>query len=275
MAPTWPALLAHASIPAATAASPSCSTLTTRLDFARAAFAGEVAFAEMDIEALGRAREDAMRALICLGEPVGPSEAASFHRLMAMDAFTVQELDRVRAEFHAARRLQPGYQIPESVAPGGHPLVRLYDAAADADEGALEPVATADRGWIVTDGVRGAPRPAGISTILQRFDADGAIVETVYLLAGDPLPAWAVPELPVRKAALRVPLVAATGAAVVASGTLYGLAWGANRTFWDLEEPVPDDELVAVQTRANGLTWASVGTGMVALGLGTVTVLTW
>jgi hypothetical protein len=206
---------------------------------------------------------------------VAVREAASFHRLLAMDGFAHHDFATALAEFHAARRLEPGYAIPDSVAPAGHPLVSLYEAALQAGEGDLEPVQAATGGWILVDGVRGAARPNKISVILQRFDALGKIEASTFLRAGDPLPAWAVPPKAVSRNGLHGGLLAGTGGAAITSAVLYGLALGANGEFWDLDNPASDSELPAIAERANTLTYASIGVGAVAIGLGAVTIVTW
>ncbi len=265
-------LLALAAV--AFADSVPCAGTTTLADFSAAAQKGEAAFADMDMGGLVTAREAAATALTCLGEPVKPDAAASFHRLMAMVAFTVHDNKEALAEFHAARRLQPGYAIPDSVAPAGHPLTKLYEESVSAEEGALQPVGN-KVGTLYVDGIRGAPRPDGISAILQHFDEIGMRAESVYLLAGDPIPAWAVPPSPSLKGKMRVPLASATGVAAIASGVLYGLALSAHDQFWDTENPAKDSELPTLQARANTLTYASAGVGALAVGLGTVTIVTW
>lgn len=267
-----PALVLIAS---ALAAEPTCPRATTAADFASAAQAGETAFAGMDMDALAASKEQAAAALACLGEPVALKQAASFHRLLAMDGFARQDFGAALAEFHAARRLEPGYAIPAEVAPVGHPLVSLYDAALQAGEGDLEPVQASGGGWILVDGVRGAARPNKISVILQRFDAVGKLEASTLLRAGEPLPAWAVPPKAVSRKGLHAGLIAGTGGAAAASVVLYALALGAHDEFWDLESPAADADLPAIAERANTLTYASVGVGAVAIGLGTITVVTW
>ena len=260
-------------VAAAYAAEPTCPAATTAGDFAAAAQAGETAFADLDMEALSSAKDRAGAALACLREPVAVKQAAAFHRLLAMAGFANHDFTTALAEFHAARRLEPGYAIPATVAPPGHPLVSLYDAALQAGEGDLEPVQAAAGGWILVDGVRGAARPNKISVILQRFDALGQIEASTFLGAGDPLPAWAVPPKAVSRKGLHVGLLAGTGGAVAVSAVLYGLALTAHDDFWNLENSAADAELPAIAERANTLTYASLG--VVAVGLGTVTVVTW
>ncbi len=256
-------------------AGPTCVGTTTVADFSAASAAGEAAFADLDSEALGRAQAAGAHALTCLADPVGTKDAAAFHRMIGLAAFTRHDLADARSEFHAARRLEPGYQIPESVAPPGHPLVAIYDESATADEGDLQAVQASGGGWIVVDGVRGSPRPIGVSVILQRFDALGKLENSVYLPAKASLPSWALPPKAVSRKGLHTGLIAGTAGAAVAGGVTYGLALAAHGQFEDLQNPVPDSELPGLQSRANALTYASVGIGVVGLALGSITVFTW
>ncbi len=252
-----------------------CTAATSLADFAAASTAGEAAFADLDIDALVRAQVAGARALTCLDAAVGTKEAAAFHRMIGLAAFTRHDLVAAKAEFHAARRLEPGYQIPESVAPQGHPLVALYEESAGADEGELQAVQATGGGWMVVDGVRGSPRPTGVSVILQRFDALGKLENSVYLPAKAPLPSWAEPPKAVSRKGLHAGFIGATAGVAVAGGVTYGIAWDAHQQFSDLEDPVADSELPGLQSKANTLTYASIGIGAVALALGSVTILTW
>jgi len=276
-----------------------CEKPSTLLDFQHAATRGETAFAGMDIEGLVAARDLAASHLECVQEPVTPEVAAAFHRLMAIVAFTEQDLDAVLAEFHAARRLQPGYQIPEEVAPQGHPLIRLYEDSVSAAEGDLSPVNPPVGGWVSVDGVRGAPVPTGISTIVQAFESDQTLVETVWYLPGEELPSWG-PDPALASAGTSQGLgrglkLGATGASLLAGGVMMYGAWRSNCQFWytdsgfvsDYEdrcsrfsgsfEPIADDgeSLKKQKNQTNALYFSSIGAGVLGVGLGIVTVIQW
>ena len=259
----------------ALASEPACTSSGTSQGFADAALAAEVAFARIDRDALDAASEAAAAALGCISEPIGAPDAAAFHRLRAMVAFVDHDFVAVQAEFHAARRLEPGYVIPPSVAPSGHPLVSLYEASLVAAEGDLQPVQAPGGGWILVDGVRGAARPSRISVLVQGFDPDGRLAHSAWLPVAAPLPDWATPPPPVSRKGLHRGLLTGTALALTTSAALYGAAFSTHESFWNLDDPVADAELRGVGERANTLTWASAGAGVVAVGLGTVTVVTW
>jgi hypothetical protein len=253
-----------------------CTEPSTVAGFLDAARQGEQAFANMDMVGLTQARQQALEHIPCLGEPVTTTTAAAFHRMMAMAAFTQGDEPGTLAEFHAARRLQPGYSIPEDVAPEGHPLVDLYTRSVDSAEGSLDPTIPPLGGWVTVDGVRGAPRPTGISTILQSFESDESIDRTLYLLAGDPTPSFGpMPIDELRRKRRRYALGGSTAAALVASGVLYGMSWASHGSFMDTDDPLDDTDLPTQRNTTNTLLFASAGAGAVGVGLGVVTVVAW
>jgi hypothetical protein len=254
---------------------PDGSSLDAFKAFARD---GERAFAEMDLLALTRSRDAALAVIPCISEPVPVPVAADFHRLMALAAFTAGRERRVLAEFHAARRLVPGYEVPRDVVPEGHPLLALYAASTTADEGELDAAIPPLGGWVVVDGIRGATRPQGISTIVQAFGSDGALVESRYLAAGEPTPAWGPHPLEVEQRRRRRRFLSGvTGVTLVTSATLYGLAWSSRAHFDDTNAKTgaTDAQLDAVRTKTNAYTVASAATAVAAVGFGTLTVFAW
>jgi hypothetical protein len=268
-------LIALALLPVALAGR-DCPEPRTVGEFLHHAQVGEGAFASMDLPGLLRAQEQALFILPCLGERVTPQDAAAFHRMMAMAAFTEGDEQQVLAEFHAARRLQPGYEMPASVAPKGHPLLELYERSIDADEGEMQSTRPPEGGFVTVDGVRGAPRPQGISVVVQVFGPGDDLEETLFLRPNQPLPAFG-PD-PVAQAAARrrhIALISASGALTVASGVLYGMALQSREDFYTYRDGLPDDELRSRAVQTNGLTLAWSGAGAAALGLGVAAVVTW
>lgn len=288
-------LLVAVFLASAMASAGGCAGASTLLDFQHAATQGELAFAGMDIEALVAARDQAAGHLECVQEPVSASVAASFHRLLAMVAFTEQDRDSALAEFHAARRLTPGYQIPEDVAPPGHPLTQLYDESLTVAEGDLLPVSPPLNGWVMVDGVRGAPVPDGISTIVQAFESDQTLVETVWHRPGETLPAWGPDPALVQTEGLgRILSLTGAGAGVLASGAMAFAGWRSSCRFWytdvgfvgkgadqcqffdgRITDPLsPAGTALEDQRKlTNGLLVGAGGAGALAIGLGVVAVV--
>ena len=243
----------------------------TNLEELRVAYReGEEAFSNLDIDGLTGASDDAEGALPCLNEPIDPLDASAYHRLMGLNAFAAQDADTMQGEFHAARKLEPGYQVPEEVAPPGHPMIEAYNKAHIADEGELQVPFPPEGGYVTVGGISGAPRPAGSPVIIQVFDAEGDLKHTAHYTPGEPMPEWGPSPI---EAGPPVALIAAAGGAAILAGGLYGAAWTKNKDFWD--ESTPDGDLVGLQAQTNALAYSAAGAAAISVGLGTVVVLTW
>ena len=209
---------------------PDCPNATTLTELQDAYTRGEASFANLDIDGLNSAANDAEGGLPCLREPITPKDAAAYHRLMGMHAFASQERDRVKAEFHAARKLQPGYEVPADVAPPGHPMIAAYDEAVLVDEGELQqPVPPVD-GYVTVGGVRGAARAANSPAVLQVFEPGDTISETLYLSPGTEMPLWG-PAPTGTGRDLRRPMLIATATTGALAVGMYGAAYGMKRNF--------------------------------------------
>lgn len=253
-----------------------CPTPTTLSQLKDATVRGEESFANLDIEGLNQAATDAETALPCLSEPITPRDVAAYHRLMGMHAFANQERERVQAEFHAARKAESGYELPQEVAPVGHPMVAAYEQAVLSDEGERQQPVPPDGGYVTVGGVRGAARAELSPSILQVFEPDDALTETLYLPPGAVLPIWGpLPEPLPDPASLRRPLLAATAATGAVALGLQGVAIASRRSFQDTADPAADAQLDTLYARNRATFFSSVGVGAVAVGLGTVTLLVW
>jgi hypothetical protein len=218
----------------------------------------------------------ALSTLPCLDERVTTAVAADFHRMMAMAAFTAGDEGLVLAEFRAARRLAPGYHIPEEVAPEGHPLVQLYQRAEEpmGDDQDFEAVIPPLSCTVSVDGTPQGLRVRGLSAIVQIFGEDTVLTATEYLLPSDPTPRYGpLPIEVAQRKRRRNGLLAATGASAIVAGGLYTRAVIGERQFQDTSRSLPEPR--QVQATNNAFFWGSVGVSTVALGLGVFTVVTW
>lgn len=253
---------------------------------ARAAVALPVAealqgFAAMDDEGFAAARDRAVAALPCLAEPLTGPEAAAYHGLMALDAFLRQDDAGAVNSFRAALASEPAWALPPETVPEAHPINVQLQVARSLTGSPTAPLPDLAPDSITVDGAAAAAAPTDRPAILQRISADGTVVDTAYLSAGGALPAWA-PAVPFVAEPLPperrrpIALAAGAGASLLASGACLGLAWRAHEGFVspNTESGYPD-EPTTLRAQANGLTWASIGTGALALGLGTVTVVRW
>lgn len=242
---------------------------------------GEQAILELNVEKLlidaNRARQEV---LPCISGPIKPTEAAAFHRLMAFEAITQYNAARVRAEFHAARMLDPGYRFPDEMAEGE--LIRLYEESLEAPDGELERVYPPENGWITVGGVRNAPRPKKTPTIVQVFDASGTILETRYFQPGEELPMWGrnplgitAQELGIGESVFKKPKVwyIAGAATSIAAGVLYGFAIYNKQQALDpsvIYTAENSEKLDAYREQSKTFGVLSLVTGGLAVGLGGV-----
>lgn len=269
------AALVLGGLPSASAADDGCpdDPAAALSAFQEAARAGEQAFAQMNLDGLNEAGEAAQAAVPCLTEPIPVKVAADFHRLRALRAFTANDSSLVLAEFHAARRLMPGYVVPESVAPPGHPLQQLYEFSTGADEGELEIAVPPMGGRVFVDGVASAPRPRATSSVVQVYREDGSFLESRFLAPGEATPAWGLrPEEALKRERRHQVLLGAGGLLAAASASTY-LASRLGRSRFD--EATNVNEIMDLRNVTNTAYWVSVGTGVGALGVGAVAIATW
>lgn len=168
-----------------------CSRTTKVEDFRQAQLQAEDAFAMGDEAALHTARDNAVLALRCIGERLPGEEAAAFHRMIAMVAFTFGDEARVKGELQRAILLDPDYYDPGSVEPDDHRFIQLYAEAAAMPPAGITLIEPPPGGFVMVDGVRDAGRPDGVASIVQVFNADYMLVDTVYLPPGAASPSWA------------------------------------------------------------------------------------
>jgi hypothetical protein len=254
-----------------------CSKKTSLKDLTLASKAGEKAFSDMELDVLlthsSRMRDDL---LPCLGEKITPQVAAAFHRMMALQAFAMRKKDRAVSEFHAARKLSPGYEIPLDVAHKNHPLRKLYEKALMAQDGKLEVVYPPKGGYITVGGVKNAPRPNLTPVIIQVFLANEVLKETRYLQPGETLPVWGVDPNSIGKNIILQPSVFSkpktwyyTAAVLgLVAGGFYIAAMGQKGKFQDTSQkdtPASDKKLEDYQDNANTLGTVSIVSGGFAL----------
>lgn len=263
---------------AADCAEPASSTdLTSSIADAQATIA------RLDIDAFKAATDKLDALLPCLDDPVTRNVAAEVHRFKGIRAFADRDADAATVMFRAGRVLEPGYVMPDDLIPQGNPIRTAYEEVAYGDpEFDLLPT-PAGGGYVQLDGRTTNQRPRTWATLYQRFDGQGALVETAYLMPSTP-----VPEYPIQVGEVVVAIpyedevfedkkpVALLGAAVAAgltTGILYGMAGLEHGRFNNPN--TPDELLNPAADRANALVIASAITGTATLGLGVGVALRW
>jgi len=238
---------------AASAQAADCDKTWPAASLGESLAAVEQAFVDFDKAAVTKGYTKASAQLRCLAEPIGPEQAAQFHRVTGLVRFLEHQDEATRTAFAAARAIDPDFALPASIAPDDHPLHEFY-GALDLAELPEETLAAAADGTLMRDGRPAKMARRALPAIYQLVGEDDAPDWTVLVHAGDPLPGYETaappPPEPVAttepqlglevqpppektpRAGPNVPLLAAAGGAAVVSAATYGLAWKA-RADWD------------------------------------------
>ncbi len=249
-----------------------CPVQLTSLQLEERIDAATTELEKLNIDAF-RTQTDAIQGVLeCVSEPVSASIIAKLHRVNAMRAFG-ERASLVAEMFAAARRLEPDYSLPPSIAQKGNPL---NDAYIQIDIGQRETmqIRKPTSGSVVLDGEVTLDRAAEWPAFAQVFDAEDAVVATAYVLPDEPLPVYPGSSGVIGKQ-LRTPLLATAATSGVASAVLYGLAAGRAARYHNLEDRVPNEELEALRQRINTGVAASIATGTLAASAGVALVVVW
>ncbi len=223
----------------------------------------------MDLDGFTGARDEARQSIDCLVVVVTPSDAASFHRMEALDAFVAQDDERTIQGFRAVLALQPRHKLPQALAPQGDPLHGLFLEAAKQPPSATEPVDLSGRDLLFIDGVQVPSRPPHRPPIVQITDDEGGVRYSAFLVPGDQLPSSG--GRPRSRNPSKALTFAALGSGAVAAG-LYGVAVQSRLQFDD--PATSDTDLPDLQQRTNLTAWGAVGVAAVGAGLGVGAVVT-
>jgi hypothetical protein len=242
---------------------------TTAKELAREVSTGDAAFSDMDEEGFRTARANTLTLLPCLGEGITPGQAAVWHRMQALGSFLDRDHAGAVSSFRSVLAASPGYALPESLAPDGHPL-RIHFAVAEGTMSTPERELPAPRdGWTHVDGRAAHTAPVDRPYVLQVFDGGGRVLNTSVVSPGQDLPEYESRggRSDVDSAvSLNKPLAITAGSAALLSGVFYLAARSNSNSFWDPATAAGD--LDSLRTRTNTFGWLSAGAGVVALGTG-------
>ncbi len=239
----------------------------------------ESAFAELRVDDFEVSIDQIDLMLECLEGPVVPETAARLHRIQGIVKYAVGDERRATSSLMAARRLDPGHPIPDSLVPPDHPVRQIYDNV-DLGQDPTTDVPEPKSGWLAFDGERGLGRPLERATVVQVFKEDGRAVTARYSFPGDPMPPYPGFRSSMSADMLGVDAVAEPSRRTpvglfVAGGVM--LAAGAGGLFMaNAQDQAMDDattvqELDAAFGRQKTFGYAGyalVGTGLVGIGLG-------
>lgn len=238
---------------------------------------GEQAFGEMEPERFQEAVSQADKAMGCMSQPLTPVEAAGYHRLKALASFFANDSSATILHFQSVQGTQPGYKLPEEIAPEGHPLRESYLQAAQFQNNATFSLPTPADGWLNIDGQRSEAAPSGRPFIFQRLSSGGRVEQTAYQSVGKALPSFAVKKVdvaqpvpqPVTKSnkGAKIGLLA-SGIGLVAVGAgLYGGAFATKGAYDDAVASGDKDKIDGAAGTTNALTIAGIGGGVLGAGL--------
>ena len=255
--------------PLAEARAGDCPAAFSARDLVVVVTQGDAAFSALEDEQFAAARQQAGAMVPCLAEPLSPGQAALLHKLGALGAFVDRDDAGAVAAFRSLVLASPGYVLPESLAPPGHPL-RTHFAVAEGMVAVPDiPMPAPVAGRVYVDGRPADAAPAGRPWVFQHIDEAGAVLDSALVAAGEGAPVFENTGLPVAagvRPGVHRPLALTAGAAALASGVLYLSARGTAARFWD--PTTETSELEALRTRTNTLGWLSAGAGVVAVGTG-------
>jgi hypothetical protein len=278
----WALAVAHAACPTPQGSAELVSALDDAKD----------AYASLEVEAFRQAMDGVHQKLPCLDEEVTRHLAAELHRFEGLLGFLDRDTEHSQRAFASARSIEPNYKFPVTLVPDGHPVLAQY--------GALDPNRVGPNGMgsvrlseplqgsILLDGAVTLHRPQDLPVLFQRLDAEGGVLETVYLWPSDPVPPYPAraaplvvepaPEGPAPdlvgavRAGPNKKLLVGAGATALASGLLYGTAFLVNNRYYNVNTDV--SRLDSLRRVNNGFVVASGATFVAAVGLGTGALLT-
>jgi hypothetical protein len=253
-----------------------------RAGFRAALAAAESAFGQLDLAGLQSAAEEAARTLGCSPEPVDAAEAAAYHRVKALTAFTTGDADAALLAFHAARIAWPTWAMPDAWGGPGHPLHALWTRAVDAPPGGVTGAYAPMDGWLVVDGARADTYPSARPYVFQVVGSDGLVELAAWVPAGrpppnydsratvvalapipapPPVPSAAPTPPPPRREVVQRGLIAAGLATAVASAGVLGGAWVARQ---DYDDAVIEGDASRIERSYRWTNALSVTSGMLA-----------
>jgi len=238
---------------------------------------GDTAFINMDEDGFKQAHEAAVWALPCVGEGLSSGQVAGFHKMEALGAFLGRQHGATVASFRALSATAPGYALSDDLAPESHPMRIHFAVASDMPKSPVKSLPRPNEGWIYVDGAPATEVPTDRPYVFQRFDEEGAVVQTQLVQPGLDAPRY--PNKGKVKSSggkssgfhLNVPLAATAGVTTAAAIGFHFAAKANAKTFWDPSTPISD--LPQVRQQTNTLGTLSLISGITAFGTGGAAVI--
>ncbi len=221
------------------------------------------AYAALDSSAFGVARDEARVAVGCLSGPLTAAQAGAYHRMEGLNGLLSRDERRMLDAFRASVAVDPYWEMPESLAPEGHPLRQAYDQARESPPASTVTVRTPSCTLLVVDGVQTPVRPRDRPAILQLLEPPGwmSLEGVASLECDEPV----VNNVDRKDTLSRLMLYGAGGAALVSGGLLAGSLVGEKN--FEAREYTSEAQGETLRGRVNtAFVGSQVGVG-VAVGL--------
>ncbi len=275
-----------------TAADARAACPSTADEVTRQAVEAADAFARLDEQGFGAARDSMREGLTCLADVPSPAQSALVHQAEVLAWFQARDRERAMAAARSMRESDPARELSEDLAPPGGELStwlrEVSDDAADTRVPQTVPLGCA----LLVDGVPRDSLPADRPSLVVLFGPEHEVAWSGLLPPGAGVPvipalslAGAAPPAAPRRPG-RATLIAAGGSAVASAG-LWAAAFLSRRELLTLQNQIAlgyssaeigmDGEAAsALYGRTQALfVAAEVGSGL-SLGLGGLgLVLSW
>jgi hypothetical protein len=227
----------------------------------------ESAWGALDVQRFDGVMDSVALTLPCLEAVVTPSVASRYHLLQGLRLYAAGDERRAELAFAAARWADREATVSLALVPEGHAIHELF-VSLPVDGADTEPLPTPRGVRLVLDGTERSVRPNDWPTL---FQIEGSEVETVYLLPGEPTPAYPaidppVDALPFIKSKPQLVFLGTGAAAAVVAGVFYAVAGASAQTFEEEHADWDRADLEAQQARTNTWVTASGVAGGVAVG---------
>ena len=261
-----------------------CPELVSTAALSRHISEADMAFSTMDEQAFRTARWSAQRAIPCMGEPIQVGQAAAYYRMEALGSFVDQNHAQTVGFFKSMLRVAPHYQLPDAMAPDGHPLRVNFEVAKGSMPVEGAPVQRAGDGVIRVDGRVGVEFPKDRPYLFQHVSDAGIVLTSTIVGIGVEPPRYgtmrgfqnastgrsqtkATPVARERSPIeVNIPLAGIAAGALAVAGVTYAVAVSNETKFWD--PTTKKSELKGLRKKTNTMVWVSGVSGTVALGTG-------
>lgn len=166
-----------------------CEEPTTTAELYDVIDQSHLEFSGLEVDAFRRSTERIREIVPCLSDTVPRYLAAELHRLFGLQAAAVGDRTLMEQAFTAARNLEPEYKFPEAMVPPNSPVMEEYQRIREGSE-ERESVREPKHGYLRFDGRPGTTRPVNSPTVVQVVHRSGRVLQTAYVLPGEPMPAY-------------------------------------------------------------------------------------